>query len=378
MAADLVARTAYQVGKTPLLPIYAALLGASDLVIGYVVSISTLTGLVLKPLVGTLSDRTNRRAWLILGLMIFAGVPFLYQFVTTAEQLYALRLLHGTATAIFGPVSLAYVAEMASNHRAERLGIFGMSRSASYLVAPVIGAGLLTILPPEQVFTLIGLVSCAALLPAIGLPEHTRARTRKQHPRAVLRALFASRALRLTAVLEMLVYVVTYALKAFLPIFALRAAGMDLILIGLFFTAQEATHLLVRPFAGRLADRVGTDRVILTGLIVLACGVSLLALSTDPMVWLSAAACIGAALGMILPATLSLLTAEVPQDMLGSGMGVLGASRNLAKALGPVLAGGMLLYLPYDTLFLLASALVASAAGLLGLNGATRPRVQGS
>ena len=37
--ADAIVRTAYQMGKTPVLPLFAAALGASDIVLGLVVSI---------------------------------------------------------------------------------------------------------------------------------------------------------------------------------------------------------------------------------------------------------------------------------------------------------------------------------------------------
>ena len=65
--------------------------------------------MVLKPFVGLLSDRWGRRAWLIVGTALFTGMPFLYRFVETPEQLVALRIAHGLATAIYGPVTLAYV-----------------------------------------------------------------------------------------------------------------------------------------------------------------------------------------------------------------------------------------------------------------------------
>jgi MFS family permease len=65
--ADLIARSAYQMGKTPLLPIFAASLGAGDVFLGLIVSVSTLTGMILKPLVGVFSDRWGRRMWLIVG-----------------------------------------------------------------------------------------------------------------------------------------------------------------------------------------------------------------------------------------------------------------------------------------------------------------------
>ena len=77
--------------------------------------------------------------------------------------------MHGLATAVFGPVSLAYVAEMAVGGRAERLGWFGMARSVGYLVAPTAAAWLLTWLDPATVFTVIGFTSCLAFLPVLML-----------------------------------------------------------------------------------------------------------------------------------------------------------------------------------------------------------------
>ena len=81
--ADLIVRTGYQMGKTPVLPIYAATLGATDWFLGVIVSVSTITGMVLKPTVGLLSDRWGRRWWLLSGTAFFVVMPFLYRFVHT-------------------------------------------------------------------------------------------------------------------------------------------------------------------------------------------------------------------------------------------------------------------------------------------------------
>ena len=102
--ADLIVRSAYQVGKTPLMPLFAASVGAGELLIGAIVSVSTMTGLILKPLFGLLSDRWGRKLWLLIGLTLFSTIPFFYGLVETPQQLLMIRVVHGLATAIFGPV----------------------------------------------------------------------------------------------------------------------------------------------------------------------------------------------------------------------------------------------------------------------------------
>lgn len=56
LGADILVRAAYQMGKTPLLPIFAASLGAHEAFLGLIVSVSTYTGMLLKPFIGLLSD----------------------------------------------------------------------------------------------------------------------------------------------------------------------------------------------------------------------------------------------------------------------------------------------------------------------------------
>ena len=117
--ADFVVRSAYQMGKSPLLPIFAASLGANDVFLGLIVSISTCTGMLLKPLIGAFSDLFGRRLWLLVGTTFFVVMPFVYQFVHTPTQLAGVRIVHGLATAIYGPVALSYVAQQSPKYVAE-------------------------------------------------------------------------------------------------------------------------------------------------------------------------------------------------------------------------------------------------------------------
>ena len=373
--ADLIVRTAYQMGKTPVLPLFAAAIGASQMAVGTIVAVSTVTGMLLKPLIGALSDRWGRRIWLLAGLCLFAGTPFLYRFVTTPEELFALRLFHGTATAIFGPVTLAMVSEMDRGNRATRLGWFEIARQGGYLFAPALAGWMLTVMDQVAVFTAIGLLSCVAFLPTALMPVGTTPLQAERAARpALLRQLvdgFAHTAGRVemwfAGSLEMAVYSVTYALKAFLPLFAIHEAGFGVLAAGVFFTVQEAANMVTRQVGGRLGDRLGYLAAIAGGLAVLAAALLWLPSVTLVPELLAVAVLSGIAQGLIFPSTVAMIGTSVSAGHVGLGMGVYGTLKNLGKVAGPLAAGVLLEYLPYDGLFrvLAGGALLAAVLVLL-------------
>ena len=384
--ADFIVRSAYQMGKTPLLPIFAASLGASDALLGLIISVSTLTGMATKPLFGLLSDRMGRRLWLIIGTLIFAGVPFLYAQIETPSQLIAIRLLHGTATAIYGPVTVAYVAERGGKRKAERLGWFGMARSGGYLIGPVVAGWLLLSLDPVAVFTLIGALSLAAFIPVLamggdGPVTQKAALPRTNHSidnqrtglisvqavRGLLKrqkGLLGAPAVWLSGALEAVVFVVTYVIKAFLPIYALTA-GYSTVEIGLFFGVQEGALILIKPWGGRLGDRLGHVRAVSLGMICLALSLPFLPTAASTIGLLAVAVAMGVAQALIFPATVALIAEQVPTDKVGAGMGLAGSLKNAGKVAGPLLGGILIVSLGYVGMFwILAGVLLAGALAL--------------
>lgn len=391
--ADFVARSAYQMGKTPLLPIFAASLGASGAFLGLIVSVSTVTGLFLKPLFGILSDRWGRRVWLLIGAGFFAFMPFLYRFIQTPEQLLAIRLAHGLATAIYGPVTLAYIAELSRNRKtgarrhspvAEDIGWFQLARSGGYIVGPALAGWLLLSWDAAAVFTLIGVVSCAVFLPVLSLPE-TRETVRRKRKggsasarppllndiQNAIRDGGRTPAVWLTGGLEAITFIALYTLKAFLPLYALEA-GVSIALVGLYFSLNEAVHVLGKPFCGRLGDRWGYLPTITLGMLTLAAALPLVpALDQGPL-FLLPAALMGLAQALIFPAAIALVSNRISPAHLGAGMGLIGMLQNFGKVAGPVLGGLAIMALGYEAT--LVSLSVMLALGTVSIWGLFAPR----
>ncbi len=383
--ADFIVRAAYMTGKTPVLPIFAAALGANDVYLGFISSISALTGMVLKPFIGLLSDRQGRRMWLFVGAAFFIIMPFLYRFVSTPEQLLLIRLIHGLATAIYGPVTLAMVVEMADENRGARVGIFSLGRTGGYIVGPALGGYLLYNLEdPVGAYTVIGVMSMAALIPLLFLPETSNLPTTstrnitadtsttsqpsiadkppfaQQLYRSLSRAA-ATPAVWITSGFEAMNYMVTYAAKAFLPLYAL-VVGRNMLEAGLFFTIQQGVAMLAKPLCGWLGDRWSHMAVIIIALFGMACALLMLTFSANVLFFYMAAVLLGLTEALIIPSATALLAFQLDQGAIGTGLGVVGTLRNASKVFGPILAGFAIAATSYETTFQLMALLLCAVA----------------
>ena len=363
--ADFIVRGFYQIGKTPLLPLFAASIGAGELIIGFIVSVSTMTGMLLKPVFGILSDRWGRKVWLLVATILFSGTPFLYQFVTTEQELMVLRLFHGISTAIFGPVSLAYVAGINARGLGARIAYFGMSRLLASLTAPLIAGILLTFLNFQTVFLLIGFCSLFGMIPIFLLSENLVEKPQKKV--SIINYFFTSfnysikiPAIWLAGFLELMVYLTIYAVKAFLPLFIISQEGGTVLQAGLFFFMQELAHVLFRPVGGKLSDKYGQPLIIILGMVLLSLGLYLLTNLTDNL-FLLPAILFGIGQGLIFPSSVALLSKSARGNYLGAAMGFYGALRNFGKVIGPIIAGMLLSLFSYATVFNILAGIIMSA-----------------
>ncbi len=368
--ADFIVRTAYQIGKTPILPIFAARLGAPWTFLGFIVSVSTVTGMVLKPAIGILSDRWGRYWWLVTGTVLFAGVPFLYRYVETPDGLFGIRVFHGLATAIYGPVTLAFVAEQTKTKRAEKLGWFGMARQAGYILGPAIGGWLLLTMEPVTVFTIIGLFSCFAFIPVYLLNKNRPARSRIdrlpicQQAAEALKAGIRTPSIWLSGGFESAVFIALYATKAFLPVYA-SSLGVNVALIGTFFAVQEGTHMVLKPLGGRLGDRIGYLGAIFTGMSLVGIALPLLTLANGMFGLFVLAMVIGAGQAFVFPSTIALVSTQISSAYTGAGMGLIGTLKNAGKVVGPILGGVLIDQFDFNQMFQLMGVLLLLGAGVI-------------
>jgi len=342
---ELTARTGYLIGKSPVLPVLALSLGAGDALLGLIIAVSTSTGVVLKPVIGFLADRFGRHRFLLIALGFLVVPGFFYPLIDSPGQLVALRLLHGVATAVLGPVILGLlVAATDQARRAETFGWFGLARQAGNVAGPVLGGLLLVILSPANVYLVVALFGGLAIIPALLLgrldaagPAAPRRAVPVRSFRAGAMGLLAKPAILTAGLFEMSATMSLYFYKAFLPVLALRA-GVPMLEVGLYLAAQELVNAALKPAAGRIADRIGHRVMLATGLFC----VGLVSIAIPGMVaaghFIPLALMLGASQALVQPVMQALIAgADLHQRSLAFGL--VGAFRNAGKVLGPVVGG---------------------------------------
>ena len=368
------ARFSYALARNPVLPLFALFLGAGPEAVGLAVGISTVTGILFKLPAGALSDVVGRRHTMLAGLVVFGLMPFAYFFIDSYRALMLVRFLHGLATAIYGPVAMAVVAEVAGARRGELLswfssvGIIGTLLGAPIggLVLDVSASGGPVLWQFRMVFALSAVSGMAALL--LGLktlgvdaPPETghAAGSGLQRFRQGIGQVLSDRRLVTASAVEGVQNMGMGALEAFLPIYAVTVVGLSEFQAGLLWGAQIFVTMLSKPLLGKMSDARGRRGLIVAGLIL--CGGALAAIpflhAFLPLLVASLVFGMGEAL---VTSSSAALVADMCRDrQFGSAMGAFGTIFDIGHASGPICAGLLIGWGGYQVSFpLLAVSMI--------------------
>jgi len=354
------ARLSYALARTPVLALFAAFLGAGPEAIGFAVAISTITGIFFKMPAGVLSDVIGKPRTLFLGLACFAFIPLAYLLVDSYPTLVAVRFLHGLATAIYGPVAMAVVADLVTARRAEMLSWFSAVTIIGNLLGAPLGGFLLTYLsgqgePQLSYFhtvygavAALGLVSFGAGLwvlrgqkpPVIEEGRTLEAVWRKF--RRGIRELLLDPKIMITSNMEGVQNLALGALEAFLPIYAVVICGFSAFQAGLLWGMQVVATIIAKPIMGAISDRYGRGPLIFWGMFACALPLAMIPWFKQYPVLLLLAAVFGLGEAVVTSSAAALVADFCHREQLGAAMGAFGTIFDVGHAAGPLLAGTLI------------------------------------
>jgi len=370
--------------KNPTLPLFIHSLGVDEGTLGFIAAASTVVGIVASLPAGLLSDLWGRRRVILFSIAVFATAPFLYLLVRVPWHLVLVRVYHGLATAMLGPVALAAVADTFQERRGERMGWYSSATMIGRFLAPTVG-GLLIFGEFGEDFRWVylgcGAAGLLALLAALRLPRLGQA-TQAEPPgarwatmRRELRLILTNRGLLLASGVEAAQYFAFGAVETFLPLH-LKGLGWEPRVIGPLFTAQVLVTAVTKPLMGRISDRWGRRWPIVAGLLVGAGAIT--AMPWIHAWWPMAAltALFGLGVAAVTGSTSALVSDLSRATAYGTSLGVLSSVMDVGHSAGPMVTGLLVAAWGYGPAFvLIAAMLTVCAATFVTLVHRVRNRV---
>ncbi|MBK7105976.1 MAG: MFS transporter [Ignavibacteriae bacterium] len=349
----------YALSRSPIIPLYAESLGASSQMIGFAVAASTITGIFVKLPAGTVSDIIGRKTVLIIGALFFACTPFLYPVVSSVIILILIRLIHGNATAIFGPTISASISDIADkNSRGIQLGLFSSVQGIGQTLGALLGGFLISYQSFGFTFLTSGFIGLAGLMFVIFIQKCDEKRERRDLLKKFvtgIKEVASNNNIVVTSLTVASQMFVVGAYNAFLPLYAKDIVKIEAWQIGLVFGIQTTTTLLARPLMGRFSDKTGRKPIILTALIFNSILISLLTLVKSFELLLVFGILWGLGTSVISSVAVAFITDLTKQKKFGAAHGTYGTIFDIGEALGPIAAGFLVAVISYNWMFILVS-----------------------
>ena len=352
------------ISKSPILPIFAAQLGATGTQIGWIASMSTIPGVLISYIAGDMADRYGYKKVLIGSLLIFASAPFLYLLVTDPVQLGAVRFYHGFATAAFGPVAMAAIAAFSGKNIGQNLSIYSSATMVGRALAPTVGGNAFDFGGHTIVYSIAGIGGVLALLFAIiffrrlgkrkeandqisdDTPEDITETAEKEND--VTKESFFRKFLGLLRYGPLLFVGILnacmfFAYGAFEMIFPLYANELGIVpgFIGVLLSIQLVGVILLKPFFGRASDKLGRLPVMIAGLAICAMSFFLLAIFRSAYVLAPMIIIYGLGFALVTASTNALAADVAKAGALGASLGIMSTLMDVGQTFGPPVVGAV-------------------------------------
>ncbi len=361
---------------------------------------------VLLITAGRLGDLYGQRNLFAIGLFVFTVASALCGISQNATELIAFRILQGIGGAILTPQTLSIITTLfPPERRGAAFGVWGGVAGLATIAGPTVGGALITYFSWPWIFFINVPIGIAALIATfLIIPD---VRPGRKHGWDIVGVILATAGLfsivfgliegqrynwgaigsygvtipeviigggvtivvflfwerfqsepllplslfreRNFAVANWIAAAISFGmLSLFLPvtIYLQSVRGFSALTAGLTFAPMSLTSMLVAPFAGRLADKIGGKYILLTGISLFTVGFGLVTFVAGPdstwLTFLGPAIIAGAGMGMTFAPMTTVAMRNISPQMAGAASGVLNTTRQLGAAIGSAVVGALL------------------------------------
>jgi MFS family permease len=355
MLAMILANTAGQM-YGPLLPLYLKSLNASVVQVGLFFTLSQIIPLALQILGGWVSDCMGRLRSIAIGSL--AGVlSYVGLILAPTWQWVLLGEGFGAVTrSLVGPSFGAFIAEQSAEENRARVFAFSeMIYSVVVIIGPPLGGWLVDQYGFKFMLICAGALYTLATAIRVGMAR-AAARGHEANPQpltfSTLRSnlglmfgLIAAGGLITWMLIVDGVRDVGFTMSfTLMPLYLNGIGNLNMQQIGWLSSVFGITNMIVAIPAGWLADKKGERLVIASGFLLNAAAIFIFMEATSFWGYASSWAVFGIGVGIMSPAYSSLISKAIPENVRGTGFGLMHTSLGIFSLPAPAIGAQLYQY----------------------------------
>jgi predicted MFS family arabinose efflux permease len=374
---------------TPAFPRIAQGLSLSSREIGLLLTVFTVPGIVLAPLLGFLADRFGRKTILVPALLLFGVTGAACAVTQSFPMLLGLRFFQGAGAASLTSLSVTLLGDIYTGEDRERAVGYNASALSIGTAAFPLAGGALAALSWQYAFLLplLALPVGALVLFRLRLPgsdgaggtgagRSGRAGAPRSSPleqvMAVLRNAREQGIIRLS-LLAVLVFVLLYgAFLSYVPFLLEGRFSASPPVVGAIMSSMSIATAITAAQRGRVSRRLSTRAAlsIATGLYALA----LVLFPIMPVIWLVPLATLiyGAAQGLTIPTVQSQIAGRAPTELRAATVAANAMAIRIGQTIGPVAGGAVFAAGGTAAVFWFGAVIPLFMLGTIWLGGSAR------
>ncbi|MDQ0058463.1 MFS transporter [Paenibacillus harenae] len=322
-----------------------------------------VTSFIFQPIWGKFADRYGRKIMLLRSGFGMAIVMVLMGFATNPWHLLLLRMLNGTISG-FNPASIALISATTPKERMGfAMGTIQSGGIAGTILGPLFGGLLADTVGYRPIFYLTGaLLFGASLLALIVVKEpFDRAKAAARVQASVVEGLRKLARIPQLMSLFAVTFLIQFAMMSpmtLIPLYVQELHGTAANLAfwaGFVGSVTGLSNLVASPLLGKLADRIGGEKIL--GVALIGAAISFIPQALAGTVWqlLLARFMLGIFLGGLIPAVNTLIRKYTPDGMESRSYSFNTSALAIGNMIGPITGGALSGYIGIQGLFLLSA-----------------------
>lgn len=332
--------------QLPVMSTFAASVGASAFIVGFVIGLYSLANTFGNILSGILTDKFGPFKILMLGLILSSCALLLYHFVEEPTFLIIVRIIHGFVSGMIVPAAFTFSANTTINEQqGKKSALTGTFVGLAAIIGPAFSGIMASKTSVPFVFTCVALIGFVlAIVSAIFLGKYKPIKKEKSESSNLTSAsIFNSGVVKAYAGAFFLMF--SQGVIAYLLPLHVQTLGYDSKLSGTLMSTFGIIAVLVFVLpTNRIFDRVASSITMALGIGFMGISQLLIGQSTSTTALYFVLGLYGIGFAFLFPSINTMLIKATPKELRGKAYGYFYAFFSLGVVAGSTVLG----WLPFN------------------------------